>query len=141
MIQWIIETVYRENNQAGNINYIFCNDEYLNKLNRKYLKHSTLTDILTFDYSEKKDDGRGTGDENLNDKKNIITGDIFISIDRVKENAKKYNNKFKDELHRVMIHGILHLLGYNDKTSSEKAIMREKEDFYLSLLKKHNISE
>ena len=99
------------------LSFIFCDDmELLNK-NSKYLNHDTLTDILTFDYSEN----------------NNISGDIYISIDRVKENAKTYKVTFENELDRVMIHGVLHLLGYKDKSKKDQKAMREKEDFYLSL--------
>jgi len=100
------------------LNYIFCSDTYLHKINLEYLKHDTLTDIITFDYSEKKQ----------------ISGDIFISIDRIKENAPKFNQSTDIELNRVLIHGVLHLLGYKDKTPKEKETMRAKEDFYLTLL-------
>jgi len=100
------------------LNYIFCSDTYLHKINLEYLKHDTLTDIITFDYSEKKQ----------------ISGDIFISIDRIKENALKFNQSTDIELNRVLIHGVLHLLGYKDKTPKEKETMRAKEDFYLTLL-------
>jgi probable rRNA maturation factor len=102
------------------INYIFCSDSYLLSLNKGFLKHNTLTDIITFDNSE------GTGS---------MEGEIYISIERVKENATKYDVSFEDELNRVMIHGILHLLGYKDKKPSEKALMRKKEEAYLSLRK------
>ena len=101
----------------GDINYIFCSDNYLHQINFQYLDHDTFTDIITFDQSDKDQ----------------IEGDIFISIDRVHENANERNISFVNELHRVMIHGILHLLGYNDKTPKEKQLMREKEDECLSL--------
>ncbi len=116
---WIISAIKEENKIPGNINYVFCNDNYLLDLNKKYLGKNTFTDVLTFNYSE-------------NNK--YISGDIYISIDRVKENSKKFNTNIKDELHRVMIHGILHLINYNDKNEEEKMIMRQKEDYYLSLL-------
>ena len=115
--RWITKCVSREEKRIGDINIIFCDDAFLFMKNEKYLNHSTLTDILTFDCSTEKS----------------ISGDIFISTERVKENAAKYKVLFTNELNRVMIHGILHLLGYNDKTRKEKKIMREKEDFYLSL--------
>jgi len=114
---WISKTIINENYKEGDINYIFCDDDYLLKKNIKYLKNNTLTDIISFDYTIGK----------------IISGDIFISVERVKENAKIFNTKFLDELHRVMIHGILHYCGYNDKTNEEKVLMRAKEDYYLSL--------
>ena len=119
---WINAVIANENKSPGEINYIFCNDLFLRVLNKKFLKHDTYTDILTFDYSG----------EVL--QKNKITADIYISISRVKENAKKLNYSFESELNRVMIHGILHLCGYNDKTKSEKEIMRKKEEEYLSRL-------
>ena len=99
------------------LNFIFCDDEFLFEINNTYLRRDSLTDIITFDYSNK----------------NNISGDIFISIDRVKANALSFNESFEDELKRVIIHGVLHLLGYKDKSKKEKKIMREKEDFYLSL--------
>jgi len=114
---WITKSVLKEQNTIGDINIIFCDDAFLLIKNKKYLNHSSLTDILTFDFSTGKS----------------ISGDIFISTERVKENATKYKVPFKNELNRVLIHGILHLLGYKDKTEKEKKIMRKKEDFYLSL--------
>jgi len=98
------------------LNIILCNDEYLHKLNLSFLNHDTLTDIITFDYTES----------------DIISGDIFISISRIKENANKYSLAIKEELHRVTIHGILHLCGYGDKTKREKEIMTSKENEYLA---------
>lgn len=115
---WIKRTIEMENFNPGDINFIFCSDTYLLKLNQEYLNHHTLTDIITFDSSEEE---------------NTISGDIFISIDRIKENAKSLNVNFTAELHRVIIHGILHLCGYTDKSKDEKLAMREKEDHYLSL--------
>ncbi len=114
---WITQTILNENLKEGNINYIFCDDNYLLEKNIKYLKHSTLTDVISFDYTIGK----------------VISGDIFISVERVKENANLFKSKFTDELHRVMIHGVLHYCGYNDKTEDEKTLMRSKEDYYLSL--------
>ena len=114
---WITKSVLKEGAAIGDINIIFCDDAFLLIKNKKYLNHSSLTDILTFDFSTKKS----------------LSGDIFISTERVKENATKYNVSFNKELNRVIIHGILHLLGYKDKTEKEKKIMRKKEDFYLSL--------
>ena len=104
-----------EKKNIGEITVIFCSDEYLFKKNIKHLKHYTLTDVITFDYC--------VGD--------IISGDIFISIDRLKENARKYNVTFLNEMLRVIIHGLLHLLGYDDKTSEQKTIIRKKEEYYL----------
>lgn len=116
--QWIREVASREGRQLVQLNYIFCSDEYLLSINRQYLKHNTLTDIITFDNSE------GGG---------VIEGDIFISIERVKANATELKTTFNEELHRVLIHGVLHLSGYSDKSASDKSLMRKKEDAYLSL--------
>lgn len=115
---WIIASAEKEKRLVKELNFIFCSDPYLSGINRDYLKHSSLTDIVTFDNSESDFE---------------IEGDIFISIDRVKENARKFNVSFLDELHRVMIHGVLHLLGYQDKSKSQKERMRKTEDAYLSL--------
>lgn len=114
---WLKQVIQAEDCHPGNLNYIFCNDNYLVKINSEYLKHNDLTDIITFDYSEDND----------------ISGDIFISIDRVRENALKFETTFDRELHRVLVHGILHLLGYKDKKTSDRALMRKKEEAYLSL--------
>lgn len=113
---WIKAILETEGKSAGDITYVFCNDEYLGSMNAKYLKHNTLTDIITFDYSEK---GK-------------LSGDIFISIERVKENAGSYNTTLNQELGRVMAHGVLHLSGYKDKTPDDKKMMKSKEDFYLA---------
>ncbi len=107
-----------ESLSSAEINLIFCDDEYLYQLNTQYLKHTTLTDIITFDYSEG----------------NHLKADVFISTERVKENAKIFSQTFSDETSRVMAHGLLHLSGYKDKTTKAKAIMTEKENFYLDLL-------
>lgn len=115
---WIKSVIRKEGALLNSVNYIFCSDDHLREMNIQYLKHKTFTDIITFNYGAEE----GT-----------IEGDIFISIDRVKENAKKFKSDFDTELHRVIIHGILHLMGYNDKAKTEKALMREKEDTYLSL--------
>lgn len=104
---------------VGSINFIFCSDKYLLQLNQKYLNHNTYTDIITFDNS---------------DSQHEISGDLYISVERVRENSKQFSGSFVIELQRVMIHGILHLLGYNDKSSKDKETMRNKEDYYLSLL-------
>ncbi|WP_117880155.1 rRNA maturation RNase YbeY [Aureibaculum luteum] len=114
---WLSDAIRDESYKEDAINYIFCDDEYLLELNVKHLEHNTLTDIITFDYNLGK----------------LISSDIFISIDRVLENSVKFAVNFDDELNRVMIHGILHLCGYKDKTKEEKLLMREKEDYYLSL--------
>jgi rRNA maturation RNase YbeY len=103
------------------VNCVFCSDEYLLKINKKHLEHNFLTDIITFDFSEKK---------------NQIEGDLYISVDRVKDNAKKYKDTFLDEITRVVLHGLLHLIGYNDKTEKEKKRMRVLENKYVSLYKK-----
>ncbi len=105
---------------SGEVNVIFCSDEYLYSLNTSFLNHNTLTDIITFDYSEG----------------NTLGGDIFISIERVRENAKIFLQSSKTELSRVIIHGFLHLCGYKDKTKREKKLMTLKEDFYLDDLEK-----
>lgn len=104
-----------EGKSLGEVNYIFCSDEYLLKINKEYLEHDYFTDIITFDYCEG----------------NQISGDIFISIDRVRENAREYDVGFNNELVRVIFHGLLHLVGYNDKHNDEVELMRQKEDFYL----------
>jgi rRNA maturation RNase YbeY len=118
---WIKETILKEKKEQGNLNFVFCSDEYLHSINVQYLNHTTYTDIVTFDSSETK---------------GLIEGDIFISIERIKENASKFETSFDEELHRVIIHGILHLIGYSDKGASKKTLMRRKEDTYLSLRKK-----
>ncbi|AMS28224.1 rRNA maturation factor [Bacteroidetes bacterium UKL13-3] len=115
---WIKETISKEKKSLGEISFNFCSDEYLLSVNKEHLNHDYYTDIITFDFCE-------------ND---IISGDIYISIDRVKENAKTENRTINNELHRVIIHGILHLCGYKDKKPADASVMREKEDFYLSLL-------
>ena len=115
---WLQEVANSENKNIGSLNYIFCSDAYLLKINRDYLNHDTLTDIITFDNSETVDE---------------LEGDIYISVDRVQENAEKFKVPFSKELHRVMVHGLLHLLGYNDKTLHQKRMMRKKESSYLSL--------
>jgi probable rRNA maturation factor len=120
IIKWIVESTKKENCSISEISYIFCTDKHLLGLNKDFLNHKTLTDIITFDYTE--------GSE--------LVGDIYISIDRIKENSLKFRSTFEEELHRVMIHGILHLCGYKDKKPSEKLTMRKKEDAYLSLQKK-----
>ena len=114
---WISHSIGEEIFNEGDLNYIFCTDDYLLDINIKYLKHNTLTDIISFDYTMGK----------------TISGDVYISIDRVTENALNYKVKFEDELHRVMIHGVLHFCGFKDKSKSEKELMRNKEDYYLSL--------
>jgi rRNA maturation RNase YbeY len=117
---WIKDVIISEGKTVGEVNFILCDDDYLSKLNFKYLKHRTLTDILTFPLSED------------NEK---IKGDIYISIPRVRENATKFKTIIDDELHRIMIHGILHMIGYNDSTKQQKKLMREKENFYLGIIR------
>ena len=117
---WIKETILKEKKEQGNLNFIFCSDQYLHSINVQYLNHTTYTDIVTFDTSETK---------------GLIEGDIFISVERIKENASKFSASFDEELHRVIIHGVLHLIGYSDKGPTKKAAMRRKEDTYLSLRK------
>ncbi len=114
---WIRDSIIAENQRLKLLNFIFCSDNYLLSINKQYLNHDTYTDIITFDNSEGKSG---------------ILGDIFISIERVRENAKEIRVPEVDELHRVMIHGTLHLLGYGDKGRVAKTLMTEKEDFYLS---------
>jgi probable rRNA maturation factor len=116
---WISSVISSEEFKEGDINYVFCDDDYLLKLNIEFLKHHTLTDIISFDYTIGK----------------ILHGDIFISIERVKENAKKFNVSFQDELQRVMVHGVLHYCGYKDKTEEDSKLMRDKENFYINQLR------
>ena len=115
--QWIKATIAEEGFKLAELNYIFCSDDYLLKINQEYLDHDTYTDIITFDNTEEE---------------GVITGDIFISIPRIKENAEKFAVSEIDELHRVIIHGALHLLGYTDKTAPAKKKMSLKEDHYLT---------
>ncbi|MCE2994893.1 MAG: rRNA maturation RNase YbeY [Cyclobacteriaceae bacterium] len=117
---WIKRIAQKERREVVAVSYIFCSDAYLLQLNQQYLNHNTLTDIITFDYSE--------GAKQLE-------GEIYISIDRVNENAEKFKVSFQDELDRVMIHGVLHLIGYKDKKPADKALMRKKEEASLSLRK------
>ena len=114
----IIEYIENTHHSCGNINYIFCSDDYLLDMNKRYLDHNYYTDILSFQ---------------LNDEP--IEGDIFISVDRVKDNAVKFGSEFEDELLRVISHGILHFLGYKDDTEEGRAIMRQKEDEFIKFLK------
>lgn len=109
---WISRVIVSEEKKEGEINYIFCDDDYLLNLNEQYLNHDTLTDIISFDYS--------MGNE--------IHGDIFISTERVKDNANDFKVSFEEELKRVMVHGVLHYCGYKDKTEEDEALMRSKED-------------
>jgi len=109
---WIMNVVQENGFEVGEINYVFCDDEYLHKLNIEFLKHDTLTDIISFDNTLGK----------------LLNGDIFISIDRINDNAKDYKVTFEEELHRVMIHGVLHYMGFKDKSDDDKREMRNKEN-------------
>ena len=113
---WVSFVILEEKCKLGEINYIFCDDNYLHKINVDFLNHDTLTDIISFDYSVGKE----------------LHGDIYISIERVLDNAKDFNTNFDDELARVIIHGVLHYCGYKDKSAVEQTIMRAKENHYLS---------
>ena len=115
---WIEKCILEHDFKIGEINYIFCNDAYLHKLNVEFLSHDTLTDVISFDNTLGK----------------IISGDIFISVERVQDNAMDFSTSFLNELHRVMIHGVLHYLGYKDKSIEEKEIMRAKENLCLTYL-------
>ena len=115
---WLKDVTTKEGKEIGELVYVFCNDDYLIEKNIQFLKHDALTDVITFDYCNE----------------GIISGDILISTERVKENALKYEVDFLTELHRVMVHGLLHLLGYKDKSESDTALMREKENYYLKLI-------
>lgn len=114
---WVSFVLDQEGRELGEINYILCDDDYLQEINDRVLNHKELTDIISFDYTI------GT----------VVSGDIYVSYQRVKENAGVLNEEFRDELHRVMIHGILHYCGYHDKSNEDKQVMRSKEDYYLSL--------
>ena len=114
--QWLKLVAQAESKKLGAVSVIFCSDNYLLDINKKYLKHDYFTDIITFDYCE--------GD--------LISGDLFISIDSVKDNSEFFKSCFEDELNRVIVHGVLHLIGYDDHTESDVAVMRSKEDFYLN---------
>ena len=115
---WLSSIISQEDHTEGEISIVFCNDEYLCKLNLEFLNHDTLTDVISFDYSIGKQ----------------VHGEIFISVDRVKENATEFNQSFETELSRVIAHGVLHFCGYKDKTDSESSLMRTKEGFYLQQL-------
>ncbi len=112
---WLSTIISQENYNEGEVSIVFCDDEFLHKLNVEFLNHDTLTDVISFDYSMGKE----------------IHGEIFISIERVRENANEFNQSFDTELARVMAHGVLHYCGYKDKSTSEAATMRSKEEFYL----------
>lgn len=114
---WLSNVISSENKKEGEINYIFCDDEYLHKINVEYLNHDTLTDVISFDYT--------MGNE--------ISGDCFISVERVKDNASDFNVAFDEEIKRVLAHGILHYCGYKDKTDADEVVMRSKEDEKIAL--------
>lgn len=116
---WIKDVIDKENLELGELSFVFCSDDFLHEINLEYLKHDTLTDIITFDYRE--------GD--------VLSGEIYISIDRVEDNAKEFSVFFEEELHRVLIHGILHICGYDDLSDIEEKQMRAKEDWALALRK------
>jgi rRNA maturation RNase YbeY len=117
IMSWLSDVIISETKKEGEINYIFCDDDYLLKINLEYLNHDTLTDIISFDYS--------VGNE--------LNGDIFISVERVKDNANDFNVSFEDELKRVIVHGVLHYCGYKDKTEKDEQLMRFKEEEKLSM--------
>ena len=113
-----IKTIIKlENKKAKSLNFVFCSDKYLLQINKAFLNHNYFTDIITFDLSESKKE---------------ITGEIYISVDRVKDNARIYKTSIKKEIHRVMFHGVLHLCGYGDKTKAQKKIMTNRENHYLA---------
>ena len=118
VIEWLQKIIERAGCVLRSLNFVFCSDDYLHRLNIEYLDHDTLTDILTFPYAEPPN----------------IEGDIFISVDRIRDNAADFAVGFEHELHRVMAHGILHLCGFGDKTSAEQTVMRAKEDEALAIL-------
>lgn len=115
---WLKEVILFEGKRVGEVSFIFCSDSYLLDVNKKFLEHDYYTDVITFDYVEG----------------NVISGDIFISLDRISENANNLNISFLDELNRIMVHGVLHLLGYKDKLKKDKSLMTEREDFFIKLL-------
>ncbi|MCW3807002.1 rRNA maturation RNase YbeY [Plebeiibacterium marinum] len=116
---WVKNVISNHGSFLGSITYIFCNDEYILKINKEYLNHDYYTDIITFDYCEGKE----------------ISGDLFISLDTILSNSKLFNSSYHEELHRVIIHGILHLIGYKDKNDDEAVVMRQQENNALNLLK------
>lgn len=116
---WLVKVILSEDKIPGDLFYIFCSDDYLLEVNKNFLQHDFFTDIITFPISNNSE---------------IISGEIYLSIERVYENASNENNEFERELARVLVHGILHLIGYNDHTTSETTMMRAKEDYYLLLL-------
>jgi probable rRNA maturation factor len=120
---WLQKVIEQEEKSLRLLNFIFCSDDFLHRLNVEYLHHDTLTDVITFPYEEPP----------------LVAGDIFISIDRVRENAAQFHTSFEQELSRVMVHGVLHLCGYGDKTEDEKKLMREKEDEALAWKEEQNL--
>ena len=120
--KWLENIIISEQKKFGEINYIFCDDDYLLKVNQDYLQHDYYTDIITFDYVKGK----------------TISGDIFVSLPRISDNATSLSKNFEEEFKRVLAHGILHLCGYKDKTEAEQTEMRSKEDFYLSRFSDNN---
>lgn len=117
--KWIEQTIQLEGHPTGYLQFIFCDDAYLHQMNKQFLSHDSYTDIITFNY---------------NDDFDGISGEMYISLDRVRDNARKYGAFLMDELHRVMIHGVLHLIGYQDESPDDQELMRSKENYYLSLL-------
>ncbi len=115
---WLKDVIISEGKVNGDVSFIFCSDNYLLEVNKKYLDHDYFTDVITFDYVEG----------------NVINGDIFISVDRVKENSLTFKSSYFDELSRILVHGVLHLLGYKDKLKNDKILMTEKENIYLNKL-------
>ena len=116
--KWLTKVAVAESKRVGEVSVIFCSDEHLLQINRQYLQHDYYTDIITFDYTEDK----------------LISGDLFISVDTVKANAEEYKQAFDQELHRVILHGVLHLCGYDDTNPQQQKFMRAAEDKYLNLL-------
>jgi len=121
---WIKQAIGDHAKKLGEISFIFCSDEYLLEVNKKFLEHDYFTDIITFDYVEGQ----------------LISGDIFISVERVLDNSKSFGTTFTEELNRIIIHGVLHLLGFKDKSIEDKTLMTEKEDYYLKLLNNNRIN-
>ena len=116
VVKWLKKSVNSLGFTIGELSFIFCSDEYLKKINIKYLSHHFFTDVITFNYTKEK----------------LLFGDVYISIERVKENSKTYKTSFNEEMFRVIIHGVLHLCGFDDKTKEEKSLMRSKENDFLS---------
>ncbi len=117
IIKWLEAVAQSEKKEVVSLSYVFCTDEFLLQLNQQYLHHDTLTDVITFTFSEKE---------------TPVEGEIYISIDRVKENAQKFDTKFNEEVRRIMVHGLLHLVGYDDKTAEDKTVMTQRENLYLA---------